>query len=112
MLRFLPSPAFRFNEQLLVLMSYEGARNENPCKRVLVNLITDGLALHTMARYREVTARVIEGNIARVIYTNNATRDAVVVHKDYDRKDLQKIASEIVGFLEERFDPSVVVDEC
>jgi hypothetical protein len=102
----MPSPVFRFNEQLLVLMTYEGGRNVDPRKRVFVNSIEDGLAFHTMARFHEVTIRLIESGIARVIYTDNAARDAVIVHKDYDRKDIQEIAEDIVGYLEDRFDPA------
>lgn len=110
MLRFMPSPVFRFNEQLLALLNHEGGCNEHPYKRVFVNLIEDGLAFHTMARFREIAVRLIESGTARVSYTNNNERDAVIVHKDYDRKDLQKIAEDIVGYLEERFDPAVVTE--
>lgn len=108
MLKFLPSPAFRFNEQLLTFLKYEGGRNEHLYKRVFVNLIEDGLYLHTMARYREIAVRLIENGIARVSFTNNNTSDAVIAHRDYDRKDIQKIAEDIAGYLEDRFDPSVV----
>lgn len=106
MLRFLPSPAFRFNCSLLASLSNLGGCVERPDKRVFVNLVTDGLAFHTMARFREVTVRLIESGGARVSYTNNATEPAIITHKDYDRKDLQKIAGDIVGFLEDRLDPA------
>lgn len=108
MLRFMPSPVFSFNEQLLAALNHEGSCNDMPYKRVFVNIIEDGLAFNTMARFKEITVRHIKGGLARVTYVNNATKDAVITYKDYDRKDLKQITDEIIGFLEDSFDPSVI----
>lgn len=106
MLKFLRSPVFSFNEQLLEMLEHEGGCNEHPYKRVFVNLIDDGLSFKTMARFREVVIRHIAGGLARVSYTDNNQHDAVITHCDYDRKELQKIVENIIGFLEGRFDPA------
>ena len=109
MLRFMRSPVFSFNDQLLEMLEHEGSCNDHPYKRVFVNLITDGLVFNTMARFREVEVRHIAGGLARVTYTDNNKSDPVITYRDYDRKELQHIVLDIIGFLEGTFNPAEVV---
>lgn len=102
MLRFMKSPVFAFNEQLLEILEREAGRNEHPYKRVFVNLEREGMTFHTMARFREVTVTHIAQGLARVMFIDrtNESVNTDYTTEEYDRKELKVIAEAIIRFLE------------
>lgn len=99
MLKFMRSPIFRFNEQLLETLDHEGGCNEHPYKRIYVNTEYDGMVLHNSGREKQVTVS-LTNDLVKVTYGSNTGGKTDIVVKDYLRMDMKAMAIQVIEFFE------------